>query len=151
MTTTLVPIDGSQSSIEAAKYAVRSRPHDDLVLLYVAPSGRPVDMERGRFLLDHGRRVCESLVRDRRVSTRLEVGDRQAKLSQVAAEENCGLVVMSAHGVNATPHVDRAPRDASRLTEDLQRPVVLVLPTGQGIRTDLPEHEVDDREEAFVP
>jgi nucleotide-binding universal stress UspA family protein len=151
MTTTLVPIDGSQSSIEAAKYAVRSRPHDDLVLLYVAPSGRPVDMERGRFLLDHGRRVCEGLTRGRRVSTRLEVGDRQTKLSQVAAEENCGLVVMSAHGVNATPHVDRGPRDTSRLTEDLQRPVVLVLPTGQGIRTDIPDSEVDDREEAFVP
>ena len=41
---------------------------------------------------------------------------------------------MSAHGVNALPHVDRIGRDASSLTEDIERPIVLVLPTDKGVR-----------------
>src|SRR5687768_8750704 len=101
--TTLVPIDGSQSSLEALKYAARSRPKGDLLLLYVAPSARQVDLERGRFLLEDGRRACEQLTSEVLVETRLEVGDRRAKLSEVADREDCDLVVMGAHGVNALP------------------------------------------------
>jgi nucleotide-binding universal stress UspA family protein len=149
MTTTLVPIDGSQASLEAARYAVRSRPHDDLLLLYVAPSGRPVDMERGRFLLDQLSKVCEELGRGGgRVTTRLEVGDRRAKLSQVAAEANCGMVVMSAQGKSSLPHVDRVDPQAADLSDGLRRPVVLVLPTGQGIRTGPAEEEAAEEPDA---
>jgi len=150
MTTTLVPIDGSQSSLEAAKYALRSRPNHDVLLLYVAPSGRPVDMERGRFILESSRRQVEGILCDARISTRLEVGDRKAKITQVASEADCDLVVMSAHGVNALPHVDRIGRDASVLTEDIARPVVLVLPTGKGVRPDGGDTESEDHEEVVA-
>ena len=42
---TLVPIDGSQSSVEALKYAARRRPKGQLLVLHVAPSGKPVDLD----------------------------------------------------------------------------------------------------------
>jgi len=131
--TTLIPIDGSQSSQEALKYAARSRPDGELLLLYVAPSGRQADLERGRFLLEDGRRTCEGLGEGLRVETRLEVGDRREKVTEVAAEANCDLVIMGAHGVNAIPHVERVSRDACDMTEEIDQPVVLVLPTGEGI------------------
>jgi len=134
MMTTLVPIDGSQSSLEAMKYAARSRPQGNLLLLYVAPSARQAELERGRFLLQDGLRTCKCISHEVQVETRLEVGDRQAKLPEVADSSECDLVVMGAHGVNALPHVDQVSEDASRLTEGIHRPVVLVLPTGKGIR-----------------
>ena len=145
--TTLVPIDGSQSSLEALKYAARSRPDGELLLLYVAPSGREADLARGRFLLEDGRRTCEVIAEAVRVQTRLEVGDRRTKLPEVAADANCDLVVMGAHGVNALPHVDEVSRDASELTEEMHRPVVLVLPTGKGIRASACEADADGDEE----
>lgn len=132
--TTLVPIDGSQSSLEALRYAARSRPDADLLLLYVAPSAREADLERGRFLLEDSRRACEGISGHIRVETRLEVGDRRAKLPEVAADAGCDLVVMGAHGVNALPHVEAVSQDATEMSGELHRPVVLVLPTGRGIR-----------------
>jgi nucleotide-binding universal stress UspA family protein len=145
MMTTLVPIDGSQSSLEALKYAARSRPNSELLLLYVAPSGREADLARGRFLLEDGLRTCQVIAEDVRVQTRLEVGDRRTKLPEVAADADCDLVVMGAHGVNALPHVEQVSRDASELTEEMHRPVVLVLPTGKGIRTSHePEQDLDE-------
>jgi hypothetical protein len=141
--TTLVPIDGSQSSLEALKYAARSRPNSDLLLLYVAPSGRQSDLERGRFLLEDGRRACEDISGEIRVETRLEVGDRRERVHAVAAEANCDLVVMGAHGVNATPHVDRLSQDACEVSDEIEQPVVLVLPTGEGIAA----HTTDNSDE----
>jgi nucleotide-binding universal stress UspA family protein len=137
--TTLVPIDGSQSSMEAMKYAARMRPEGDLLLLYVAPSGRQADLERGRYLLDGYLRACRGLAEAVRVRTRLEVGEARAKLPEVAAEAGCDLVVMGAHGVNALPHVDPLGENASEWSEEVQRPVVLVLPTGRGVRA--PSHQ----------
>jgi hypothetical protein len=107
-------------------------------------------MEKGRFLLENSRRACAGITDDSRVATRLEVGDPRAKVSQVAAEANCDRVVMSAYGVNALPHVDRAGQDTSQLREDISRPVVLVLPTGQGIRADAADVEAEDHEAAGV-
>ena len=133
--TTLVPLDGSQSSVEALKYAVRRRPEGEVLLLHVAPSGRQGDLERGRFLLEDGRRTCKIIAEGVNIETRLEVGDPRDKVQEVARNAGCDLVVMGAHGVNATPHVD-APETAE-WAEDLERPVVIVLPTGQGVR---PEH-----------
>lgn len=145
---TLVPIDGSQSSEEAVKFAVRRQPQGELLLLYVAPSARQGDLERGRFLLEAGVRHCRSLVDDIAVTTRLEVGDRRTKVRDVAAEANCGLVVMSAHGEADLPHVDRVSSEAAILSTQLQRPVLLVLPTGKGIRGD--EELAEDLEEALM-
>lgn len=148
--TTLVPIDGSQSSMEALKYAARRRPHGELLLLYVAPSARQADLERGRFLLEDCRRACELVAKDVSITTRLEVGDRREKVSEVAAEANCDLVVMGAHGVNALPHVDRVSYDASELSEEFARPVVLVLPTGEGIGPDAREDEPEAEDELVL-
>jgi hypothetical protein len=40
---------------------------------------------------------------------------------------------MSAHGENGLPHVDRVSPEAAEITEQVHAPVVLVLPTGEGI------------------
>lgn len=128
---TLVPIDGSQSSLDAVKYAVRREPQSELLLLYVAPSGRQGDLEQGRFLLEDSRRQCQVIAQDVQIRTRLEIGDRRSKLTEVS--ENCDLVVMSAHGENGLPHVDRVSPEAAEITEGVNAPVVLVLPTGEGI------------------
>jgi len=144
MKATLVPIDGSQSSRDALTYAARSQPTGELLLLYIAPSAREAELECGRFLLEDSRRTAQSLARDMRIDVRLEVGDRQAKVSQIAKEAECERVVMGAHGVNALPHVDRLNRQATELTEGIGRPVVLVLPTGKGIRPRAYETDLED-------
>lgn len=150
MTTTLVPIDGSQSSQEAMKYAARSRPQGDLLLLYVAPSGRMADLERGKFLLENSRRQCEVIARNVRIQTRLEIGDPRTKLPEVAADSDADLVVMGAYGVNALPHADRMHPEASELSEEMHRPVVLVLPTGQGIFSRTADNECVEEEEEHI-
>jgi nucleotide-binding universal stress UspA family protein len=137
---TLVPVDGSQSSVEALKYAARRRPNGQLLVLHVAPSGKPVDLERGRFLLEESRRTLRSISAEVSVETRLEVGEPRSKVHEVATTEECDLVVMGAHGVNGLPHVDRVSADACEMTEDLQRPVVMVLPTGKGISAPAAAH-----------
>lgn len=128
---TLVPIDGSQSSLDAVKYAVRREPKGELLLLYVAPSGRQGDLEQGRLILEERRRQCQIIARGVRIRTRLEIGDRRSKLTEIS--ETCDLVVMSAHGENGLPHVDRVSPEAAQITGQVQAPVVLVLPTGKGI------------------
>jgi nucleotide-binding universal stress UspA family protein len=130
---TLVPVDGSQSSLEAAKYAARIRPHDELILLYVAPSARQGDLERGRFVLGEFLRQCRVVAEAVRIETRLEVGDPQARLPQVAEDAGADLVVIGAHGVNALPQIEEVSPEASVLTEEVRRPVVLVTPTGRDI------------------
>ena len=134
--TTLVPLDGSQSSLEALKYAARRRPRGELLLLHVAPSGRQGDLERGRFLLEDGRRTCQVIAEDVKIETRLEIGDPRAKVQEVAADANCDLVVMGAHGVNALSHVDHGSNEETAWTGEMHRPVVIVLPTGKGMRAD---------------
>jgi len=130
---TLVPVDGSFCAVEAAKYAARHSPRGRLLLLYVAPSGRHVDLERGRFVLESSRRQCEIEAREVRVETRLEVGDPREKIHAAAADRDCERVIMGAHGVNDMPRVDRASLGASSVTAELHRPVVLVTPTGRGL------------------
>jgi len=144
--TTLVPIDGSQSSLEAVKYAARRTPSGDLLLLYVAPSGRMGDLEQGRFLLENCRRAGQGVSGRIRISTRLEVGDRRDKVSQVAAAEEIDLVVMGALGVNGLPHVDRVDDATSALTDQMQLPVVLVLPTGRGLEVPTSDGYEEDEE-----
>jgi nucleotide-binding universal stress UspA family protein len=149
MTTTLIPIDGSQASFEALRYAARHHRGGELLLLYVAPSGRQGDLERGRFLLEEGCRRARSVAETIPVRTRLEVGDRLSKVRQTATEEECSLVVMSSHGEQDLPHVDRVSPETAALTGLLQRPVLLVLPTGHGIRSDSDEL-ADDVEGALT-
>jgi nucleotide-binding universal stress UspA family protein len=132
--TTLVPIDGSQSSAEALKYAARRAPRGDLLLLHVAPSGRQADMERGRFLLEDGRRACELIAEDVRIETRLEIGDPRTVIQAVAEETGCELVVMGAQGVGARTHAEELGPQAAETTGEIHRPVVIVLPTGRGVR-----------------
>jgi nucleotide-binding universal stress UspA family protein len=148
--TTLVPVDGSQSSLEALKYAARRRPTGDLLIVHVAPSGRQSDLERGRFLLEDSARACRVIAQNLRVETRLEVGDPRAKLQEVASDAGADLVVMGAHGMNDLPHLDHLGREASEVTGDLQQPVVLVLPTGKGIRFQSHGTESEVEDEALV-
>ncbi len=129
--TTLVPIDGSRSSEEAVRYAVRTQPGGDVLLLYIAPSGREVDLERGRFFLEDGRKTCRELAPGADIHTRLEVGDRCAKLAEVADEAHADLVVLGAHGVSGLPFVERYSTDAADLAGGIHRPVVMVLPSGR--------------------
>ncbi len=133
---TLVPVDGSQSSLDAVKYAARHSPRDGLLLLHVVPSGRQGELERGKFLLDNCRRECQVVASEVRVSTRLEIGDPRVRLREVLVEADCEMVVVGAHGVNAMPHVDTVSADISELTGELRQPVVIVLPTGQAFRQD---------------
>ena len=140
---TLVPVDGSQSSLDALKYAAQHSPRGGLLLLHVTPSGRQGDLERGQFLLDACRRQCQVVAHEVRVSTRLEVGDPRARLREVMAEVDCELVVVGAHGVNALPHVDPVSADTSELTGELRRPVVIVLPTGQAVHAGSRAREAD--------
>jgi nucleotide-binding universal stress UspA family protein len=147
---TLVPLDGSQSAMEALKYAVLRRPQDRVMLLYVAPSGRYGDVERGRFVLEEAKRTSQRLSDEIEVETRLEIGDPRAKVPEIAEASGCDLVVMGAHGVNATPHVERVGQRATEVTGELLGPVLLVLPTGQGIqppRPALQEMAWDEEEE----
>lgn len=132
--TTLVPVDGSRSSEEALKYAARRSPDGELLLLHVAPSGREADLARGRFLLEASRRTCQVIARHLHIQLRLEVGDPRAKLNEVVVDADCDLVVMGAHGVNATPQLERVGAETCEITEGIGQPVVLVLPTGKGIR-----------------
>ncbi len=129
--TTLVPIDGSQSSLEAARYAVRTRPDGEVILLYVAPSARHGDLERGRFLLQDFLRQCRILADHIRVETRLEVGNLKVRLPEVAEDSGCDRVVMGAFGLNSLPHVETVGLSVDELTEEVKRPLVLVLPTGE--------------------
>jgi hypothetical protein len=141
---TLVPIDGSQSSLDAVKYAARREPKGELLLLYVAPSGREGDLAQGRFLLEERRRQCQVLACDVQIRTLLEIGDRRSKLNEIA--EGCDLVVMSAHGENGLPHVDRVSPEAAEITGQVHAPVVLVLPTGKGIVGDRAGYREDQIE-----
>ena len=140
---TLVPVDGSQSSLDALKYAARHSPPGGLLLLHVTPSGRQGDLERGQFLLDHCRRECQVMAKEVRVTTRLEVGDPRVRLREVLVEADCELVVVGAHGVNALPHVDPVSADTSELTDELRRPVVIVLPTGRAVHPGSRAHVPD--------
>jgi nucleotide-binding universal stress UspA family protein len=128
---TLVELDGSQSSRQALQYAVRSHaPDTELLLLYVAPSGRQSELETGRYLLEDGRRTCEVMACDVQIRTRLEVGDPMETIPAVAEAENAELIVIGSHGVEGFPHVQALGQTASRLMSDLGRRVVVISPTG---------------------
>jgi nucleotide-binding universal stress UspA family protein len=141
--TTLVLLDGSQSSLEAMKYAARTHSESRILLLYVAPSGREAELERGRFVLEEARRECGRISRDLEVDLRMEIGDRRSRLPEVAAEEDAALLVMGAHGVNALPHLELVSEDITELSEEIQRPVVIVLPSGQ-VRTAMGDETSDE-------
>ncbi|MBM3457427.1 MAG: universal stress protein [Armatimonadetes bacterium] len=132
--TTLVPVDGSHSSQEALLYVARTRPQDDVLLLHVAPSAREVDLERGRFLLEDGRRTCRELSPELGVEVRLEIGDRAEQLNRVAEETGADLIVLGAHGVNALPKADRVSPQLAEWSGGNRRPVVRVQPDGAWLR-----------------
>ena len=124
--TTLVPIDGSQSSLEAAKFAARQDKSSEILLVHVAPSARPQDLERGRVLLQRGRSACQSITAEVKVTLRLEVGDPREKLAEIVSSGRADQVVMGAHGINGLPHVDAVSQDAYSIRTALDRPVVMV-------------------------
>jgi nucleotide-binding universal stress UspA family protein len=126
---TLVPIDGSRSALEAALYAARTRPAEELELLYVSPSGRPAELARGRFLLESSRKSCQEIAAAANIRTRLVVGDPKVKLSEAASDPGCDLVVLGAYDMNARPHVD--PSGVPELAARPAQRVVVVLPSGR--------------------
>jgi nucleotide-binding universal stress UspA family protein len=128
---TLVEVDGSQSSRRALLYAVRSHaPDTELLLLYVAASGRQRELETGRYLLEDGRRTCEVMASDVQIRTRLEVGDPAETIPAVAEDENADLIVIGSHGVDGFPHVEALGQTARQLLTDSGRRVVIISPTG---------------------
>jgi len=128
---TLVDLDGSQSSRQALQYAVRSHaPDTELLLLYVAASGRQSELETGRYLLEDGRRTCAVLARDVQIRTRLEVGDPAETIPAVAAAENADLIVIGSHGIDGFPHVEALGQTARQLLTDGGRRVVIISPMG---------------------
>lgn len=129
--TTLIPVDGSKSSLDALNYAAHEDPHGEVLLLHVSPSARQADLARGRFLLETSERTCKLIAKDVRVQVRLEVGNASEKLREVA--EVCDRVVMGAHGVNAMPQIEEAGCETCPEPETVGRPVVLVLPTGDTV------------------
>jgi nucleotide-binding universal stress UspA family protein len=125
--TTLVPIDGSEASMRAIRHAANAFRDDDLVLLYVAPSGRASDLERGRFFLQDGIRLCLDECRQVRVTTRLEVGDRCTAVLAHARE--CDRIVMGACGQMS--HLDPISAETAEVASQVGRPVILVGATGE--------------------
>jgi nucleotide-binding universal stress UspA family protein len=105
-------------------------PDTELLLLYVAPSGRQSELETGRYLLEDGRRTCEVMARDVQIRTRLEVGDPMETIPAVAEAENAELIVIGSHGVEGFPHVQALGQTASRLLSDLGQRVIVISPTG---------------------
>jgi nucleotide-binding universal stress UspA family protein len=128
---TLVEVDGSQSSRQALQYAVRSHaPDTELLLLYVAASGRQSELETGRYLLEDGRRTCEVMTRDVQIRTRLEVGNPAQTIPAVADAENADLIVIGSHGIDGFPHVQGLGQTARQLMMGGGRRVIVISPTG---------------------
>jgi nucleotide-binding universal stress UspA family protein len=132
--TTLIPVDGSQSSQDALSYAAHQDPHGDVLLLHVSPSGRQGDLARGRFLLETSERACKQIAAEVHVRLRLEVGNAADKLREAA--ESCDRVVLGAHGVNALPRIEEAGRETCPEPRSVGRPVVMVLPSGDAVAAD---------------
>lgn len=127
---TLVEVDGSQASRHALQYAVRSHaPDTELLLLYVAASGRQSELETGRYWLEDGRRTCE-VACDVQIRTRLEVGDPAETIPAVADAENADLIVIGSHGIDGFPHVESLGGIARQLLTDVGRRVVVISPQG---------------------
>ncbi len=131
--TTLVPIDGTQASVDAAQFAATTRPASDLLLLYVAPSAKPVDLARGQFLLESMAQRCRVVAEDVSVQTRLEIGDRSVRLAEVAEDASCDLVVVGASVAHTVTDRRRAASEEVEWTGDVRRPVLFVLPTGESV------------------
>jgi len=148
--TTLVPIDGTQASLDAARFAASSRPDSDLLLLYVAPSARPVDLARGKFLLESMARKCQGVSEDVNILTRLEVGEKGTKLSEVAEEADCDLIVVGAPASHASPGRRRVEEDEVEWTGAVRRPLVFVLPTGESVAAGGAHYDDDERPEALA-
>ena len=129
--TTLIPVDGSQSSLDALNYAAHEDPEGEVLLLHVSPSARQGDLARGRFLLVTSERACKLMAKDVRVRVRLEVGNATEKLRQAA--EGCDRVVVGAHGVNAMPRIEPAGSETCPEPRAMGRPVLVVLPTGDAV------------------
>ena len=129
--TTLIPVDGSRSSLDALSYATHEDPQGDVLLLHVSPSGRQGDLARGRFLLEASERACKLIAKGVRVRARLEVGNAAEKVREAA--QGCDRVVLVAHGVNSLPRIEEAGHDTCPEPRAVGRPVLLVLPSGEAV------------------
>jgi hypothetical protein len=122
----LVHVDGSPWASLALQHAARRLdPGDEVVLLAVCPRGSEGYLECGRMVLEAAQRACAGLLAEKKVRTRLAVGDAGSVVPALAAEERANLVVMgppdsNEAGTNARGYFfpregDRSPRPIESL------------------------------------
>ncbi len=107
----LVPVDGSQSSEEAVKYAcsITQKYGSEMTLLCVIPPPIILGVEAGiidyRPLEESGHKVLENMKKivdsaGLRASTRLETGQVADTIINVAKEEGTDLIVIGSRGLS---------------------------------------------------
>jgi nucleotide-binding universal stress UspA family protein len=137
----VVGIDGSQSSIQAARFAgeLAEATGAELVVIYVlGPSQTPdgpmpakmAAVRAGREREQRARERAEGALEGLRLSwSFLEcLGDPAERLEAVADEEHADLVVVGAHGLGAAEAlgVERLGWVATRMAHHGHRPVLIV-------------------------
>jgi Universal stress protein family len=91
----LVHVDGSPWASLALQHAARRlESGDEVVLLAVCPRGSEGYLECGRMILEAAQRACAGLLAEKKVRTRLAVGDPRNVVPALAVEERVNLVVM---------------------------------------------------------
>ena len=131
----VVYIDGSHAAEEAVKYAARRCvPEARVVLLHVVPSGRTGTLQSGEKVLERGCSLFTSLAGSQTVvTTRLEVGDAVARITEVADAVDADAIIMGSHDLGAFPRSQVLGRAAEDTVAATSRPVILVFPEGSEV------------------
>lgn len=131
----LVYTDGSHAAEAAIRFAAdHYLPEMDVVLLHVVPSVRQGALQNGERVLERDRQLFVRLVGvEAPVSTRLEVGDAAARISEVASQLHADAIVMGSHGLGAFPRSQVLGRAAEDTVATVDRPVILIFPEGSEV------------------
>jgi nucleotide-binding universal stress UspA family protein len=124
----LVHVDGSPWASLALQHAARRLdPGDEVVLLAVCPRGSEGYLECGRMVIEAAQRACAGMLAQKKVRTRLAVGDPRKVVPTLAAAEQVDLVVMGPpdpEEARTHPRGYFFPREADRAT----RPIESLVP-----------------------
>lgn len=131
----VVYTDGSQAAEEAVRYAARRRvPEACVWLVHVVPSGRQGALENGEKVLARSSELFRSLAGpEALLTTRLEVGDAAARITEVADSVNADAIIMGSHGLGAFPRSQVLSEAAEATVAATDRPVILVFPKGSEV------------------
>jgi Universal stress protein family len=120
----LVHVDGSPWGSLALQHAARRlEAEDEVVLLAVCVRGSEGYLECGRMLLEAAQRACAGLLAEKKVRTRLAVGDPRKVVPALAVEERADLVVMGPPDTDEAATYARGyffPREDDRITRPIE-------------------------------